>query len=1529
MSALFDENINVVSGTLHIGSGVTYDITLSETSGVATVFNRNNLNTDFKVEGTASSSYLYYDASTGRLGIDTASPDAALHVVSPCANEGAIIESVTNCPTGVRLLLLHNSQTAPEDMGYPATIDLAGRDENYNQILYGQIRSQALNTETDNTSGALIFSVDHTGVSREIFRSSYVDTVLGGNNTIASGTSLYDVVGYNNSISSGSSLVVVGSNNTSMSSSGVILGHSNTLNGDQSVLVSVNTDSDGDNNISLSVNSVAYGDSSIFLGQSIGLTGSSGTLIGNNLSVVGDYNIGILSATSVVGESGIGFGINSNIIGDNHIYIGHSVDVSGTNNMVIGSNTYASGNNNIIYGHNANANTADVISVGNDNNLQNYNSGIFIGNNISLQSGDTSVIIGLGNSSNSGLLNSILLGINNTASDATPSGLVVIGQSNTVTQIAESLVVGNKNNLSGSVSNNVVIGPRNSTSATSSNNLIVGLLNNTTGIVINSDGSITGTDTRMVNSTITNTNIFGINNALSAASGSSIVGNKTRISGLNINNVGSYANLNGSHIQNLGNSNFIIGSYATAIGGMNDIFGTGSISINTSTERNQLFGNDTIVLGANEVIVSGISVGANNEIYGPNNVVYGKNNTIGLTRYPCRVSGSNVVIVGNVNDFNGGDRVLVALYSPATQDDPVYIRTILDGTDPVTGDPIGIIKENIGSNFTTTLVVNSNIQHSNTIEYYVKNNFDTIIQGYDPCSECFSDLFAGYASGYVIAYQDGNSDTDLENFPLYGNHNIVLGSNNNITHYSGIVLGNNNDISGVNHIALGYNMNGNFNNTIQIGTNNDNKIVISNNSIVFNSGQTQNSIFVQSTRPGLDNNNNTCVKFDNDLNRVGFNNGSPRSTIDVSGTVTTNALRVGLTSPLGYALISNASGFATWQFPVNLYGQNGGVLQKLDDKRASGIREIAFNSASGAKSWEYLRANRTIDSTFELVDEFSTEERVFIINQSGLYLNNQGNDYGYNLVIKGSGIQNPVNGDNSIYLFKTNIPENEVRMHNLTFVSGDVQEFKITDGVVLPTALTGTVLKVDNNGNLDSNSFDRYDVLFSDSSYNTSGNTTLRYYPASQALTIGQTGTPPETAEAGLLTGGNNLFNNIILSSAQNTNTVFNNAGLSNQFIVVDNNQQGTKHGLHYYTNGGSLGVGVNDANLWNISSTNTNQTWWNAGKLVVNGKARISELQLTPGGTTLPGASAVNKYLKIVDVDGNVGLDTLDLQYQFSGIHPISVATDAGNQIVTVRLATTNSNQVSLASDSNGLGLVWNGASWVHGRGFKLLQPENGSTNTDVTPGIELGNDLSLNACRNNHVEGAGSFARGQDNWKGSSQTSKFFLRGRTGGSVDSELTADWHKNSNTTPNVENTISLQYLDDYDNQTPIDHKQSFVWNYTIDYSAIFSDDAGAPTFGGCAGKVEGSILSYIASDGSRTNTKIGSDTLTKRYTTVDYSVQDPVDVIIKDTGADLNTQRLAIVVNGVSNYNALWSARVEINQVFVPSGISFGNSDII
>ena len=54
MTALFDENNNIVSGTLNIGSGTVYDIVLSETTGNRTIFNQNNLNIDFAVSGTGT-----------------------------------------------------------------------------------------------------------------------------------------------------------------------------------------------------------------------------------------------------------------------------------------------------------------------------------------------------------------------------------------------------------------------------------------------------------------------------------------------------------------------------------------------------------------------------------------------------------------------------------------------------------------------------------------------------------------------------------------------------------------------------------------------------------------------------------------------------------------------------------------------------------------------------------------------------------------------------------------------------------------------------------------------------------------------------------------------------------------------------------------------------------------------------------------------------------------------------------------------------------------------------------------------------------------------------------------------------------------------------------------------------------------------------------------------------------------------------------------------------------------------------------
>ena len=169
----------VISGTLSIGSGSPYDIILSDTSGLSTVFNNRGLDIDFMVSGTGTDKFLYYDASTGRLGINVNDPDTALHVVAPCSSDGLKIESVTNCATGVKLLLLHNPGVSATTGSFPATIELAGKNTNDQTIIYGQIKSKVLNPSTSQTSGEILFYVDHTGSPTEIFRANTNSLLLG------------------------------------------------------------------------------------------------------------------------------------------------------------------------------------------------------------------------------------------------------------------------------------------------------------------------------------------------------------------------------------------------------------------------------------------------------------------------------------------------------------------------------------------------------------------------------------------------------------------------------------------------------------------------------------------------------------------------------------------------------------------------------------------------------------------------------------------------------------------------------------------------------------------------------------------------------------------------------------------------------------------------------------------------------------------------------------------------------------------------------------------------------------------------------------------------------------------------------------------------------------------------------------------------------------------------------------------------------------------------------------------------------
>ena len=217
-----------ISGILYIGSGLTPDITLSDTAGINTVFNNNKSNIDFSIRGTGINSLVHFDASAGRLGIGTGLPDAVLHVVAPCAKDGLIIESITNCPTGVTLLLVHNPQITPISGSFPAIINLAGRDSNYNEIVYGQIMSKILDASTGYTSGEIIFTVDEKGVNKPVFSANLQNVILGGRNTV-SGYS-YTVIGTNNNML-GNSFTTLGAYNSGLAISGVSVGNINYFSG--------------------------------------------------------------------------------------------------------------------------------------------------------------------------------------------------------------------------------------------------------------------------------------------------------------------------------------------------------------------------------------------------------------------------------------------------------------------------------------------------------------------------------------------------------------------------------------------------------------------------------------------------------------------------------------------------------------------------------------------------------------------------------------------------------------------------------------------------------------------------------------------------------------------------------------------------------------------------------------------------------------------------------------------------------------------------------------------------------------------------------------------------------------------------------------------------------------------------------------------------------------------------------------------------------------------------------------------------
>jgi hypothetical protein len=410
------------SENLLIGGSTTglANIVLPGSSGQKTVFNNLGYDTDLQVKGTGTNQ-LYFDASTGRLGINTNTPSTILHIIGKCAGDTLRLESTTQCPTGVALTLYHSPNTGSDVGDYPATINLAGRNSNGSQVNYAQIRSRILGTTIGSTSGEMVISVDNSGVSTNIITANVKRTIVGlgsnsnstdniilGNNVKDSGNANI-TLGHNTSISGAAS-----NNNLVLSNSGIVLG-SNNIAGGVSVYVSGNSISSlGANNNNRGNNIGTLGNNLLSSGSYIVNHGSSNNVSGNYSVVVGSDNT--VSSTS----SGIVYGYNNVVSNSSGAVLGNTVNVSGSTNYICGTSHSVSGNNNNLFGlgitingsNNSVVGQTDTITGSNsiiigDNNSYTGNGGIVIGRNIN-NAINSGVVIGVGLSdlvlSNTGLL---------------------------------------------------------------------------------------------------------------------------------------------------------------------------------------------------------------------------------------------------------------------------------------------------------------------------------------------------------------------------------------------------------------------------------------------------------------------------------------------------------------------------------------------------------------------------------------------------------------------------------------------------------------------------------------------------------------------------------------------------------------------------------------------------------------------------------------------------------------------------------------------------------------------------------------------------------------------------------------------------------------------------------------------------------------------------------------------------------------------------------------------------------------------
>lgn len=199
------------------------------------VFNSNNTNTNFVIEGSGTRN-LFFDYR-GRLGLNIPSgstPDTIVHIINSTCKEGIRLENRSACHPANLTLYYKPSSTITADT-IIGKINLAGKNTVGNQVDYARIDAIALDSTAAASKGQLNISValpDASGTGLTTFKTNADYTYIGySGNNLTINNSGSTKLGYSNSfVSATSSAVTLQSPTLNFNSTNIVLGTGTSTN---------------------------------------------------------------------------------------------------------------------------------------------------------------------------------------------------------------------------------------------------------------------------------------------------------------------------------------------------------------------------------------------------------------------------------------------------------------------------------------------------------------------------------------------------------------------------------------------------------------------------------------------------------------------------------------------------------------------------------------------------------------------------------------------------------------------------------------------------------------------------------------------------------------------------------------------------------------------------------------------------------------------------------------------------------------------------------------------------------------------------------------------------------------------------------------------------------------------------------------------------------------------------------------------------------------------------------------------------